>query len=467
MFLIPRKLHFTGIGGIGMSGLAELCAGAGCSVSGSDVNLSAVTARLEAAGIHVAQGHAAGHVPADAEALIVTSAARADNPEVMEARRRGLSVARRGELLAELMRRASGVAVGGSHGKTTTTSMIAHAALELELDPTVFVGTLAPFLDGSNARLGGELFVAECDESDGSFLELSPRLAVITNIDKEHLDHYGTFDNVRAAFARFANRTELRGAVVACLDDPAVRSILGDVRRRVVSYGRSEDAMLRITQAESGAAGSRFTLQRDGRALGEFQIHVPGTHNVLNATAAVAVLMELGVDARRAATALEAYRGTGRRMELKGEARGVTVLDDYGHHPTEVRATLEALRLRKPKRLVVLFQPHRYTRTQSLLREFEHAFDAADMVRVLDIYAASEPPIEGVTGAALAARVTAAGHPDCRHLDGLEEAARTLARELRAGDLVLTLGAGSVTRAGAVILNSLLEEAPDGGKEKA
>jgi UDP-N-acetylmuramate--alanine ligase len=255
--------------------------------------------------------------------------------------------------------------------------------------------------------------------------------------------------------------------VVACVDDAAVRAVLPRIRRRVIRYGHAADADLRIENCETGGAGSRFELVRGTERLGEFQIHVPGAHYVLNATAAVAVLLELGVEPRRAAAALALYRGTGRRMEARGEACGITVLDDYGHHPTEVRATLEALRLRRPARLVVLFQPHRYTRTQSLLEEFEHAFDAADVVRILDIYAASETPIEGVSGAALAHRISAAGHPDCRHLEGLDEAARALARELRPGDVVLTLGAGSVTRAGAVILNSLLEEDRHGGQEEA
>jgi len=458
MFFSPQPLHFTGIGGIGMSGLAEICHALGCAVTGSDAKLSPVTARLSGLGIRVTEGHAAENVPSEAAALIVTSAVKDDNPEVREARRRGLPVVKRGELLAELMRDRRGVAVGGSHGKTTTTSMIACAALHAGLDPTVFIGTLVPFLGGSNARLGGEVFITECDESDGSFLDLAPVISVITNIDKEHLDHWGTFENARAAFLEFANRVSFQGVVVACIDDAHVREMLPRVRRRVITYGHAEDAMLRITESESGAAGSVFRLTD----AGEFRLNVLGTHNVLNAAAAVAVLRELGAGPDAIRAGLAEYRGTGRRMELKGQARGVTVIDDYGHHPTEVRATLEALRLTRPKRLVVLFQPHRYTRTQSLLEEFATAFGTADVVRVLDIYAASEAPIAGVTAEALVEKVRAAGHPDCRHAGALDAGAQALSKELRAGDLVLTLGAGSVTQAGGMILKSLSEEAVHG-----
>ncbi len=453
MFLKSQPLHFTGIGGIGMSGLAEICLGLGCAVTGSDVKLSAVTSRLSGLGIRVTEGHAAENVPADAAALIVTSAVKDDNPEVREARRRGLPVVKRGELLAELMRGTRGVAVGGSHGKTTTSSMLACAALEAGLDPTVFIGTLVPFLNGSNARLGGDVFITECDESDGSFLELAPVISVVTNIDREHLDHWGTFENEKAAFLEFANKVSFQGAVVACIDDEHVRALLPRVRRRVITYGHSQDAILHITESESGASGSVFRLA----GAGEFRLNVLGSHNVLNATAAVAVLSELGVGMDAIRAGLAQYRGTGRRMELKGRARGVTVIDDYGHHPTEVRATLEALRLTRPKRLVVLFQPHRYTRTQSLMEEFATAFGAADVVRVLDIYAASEAPIDGVTSQALVDRVRAAGHPDCSHAGSLEAGAAALARELHDGDLVLTLGAGSVTQAGAMILRFLKE----------
>ncbi|MGC4054646.1 MAG: UDP-N-acetylmuramate--L-alanine ligase [Paludibaculum sp.] len=462
MFFEAQPLHFAGIGGIGMSGLAEIYHALGCAVTGSDVKLSAITSRLEQLGIRVREGHAAANLPADAAALIVTSALRPDNPELVEARRRGLPVVLRGELLADLMSGRKGVAVGGSHGKTTTTSMLACIALEAGLDPTVFIGTLVPFLNGSNARLGGDLMITECDESDGSFLELAPAYSIVTNIDREHLDHYGTFENAKQAFVRFANRVAFRGAAILCVDDPEVRGVLPEIRRRTITYGTSPDAILRLSEIQTGTAGSRFRLALAGADLGTFELNVLGRHNVLNATAAIAAARELGVPLDQIRLGLAAYRGTGRRMELKGTARGITVMDDYGHHPTEVRATLAALRLTRPGRLVVLFQPHRYTRTRALMPEFAGAFGDADLVRIVDLYEASETPIEGVNSPALAEAVQAQGHPDCRYAGSLAQAVETMANELREGDLVLTLGAGSVTQAGPMLLARLRKESSNG-----
>ncbi|WP_321472458.1 UDP-N-acetylmuramate--L-alanine ligase [uncultured Paludibaculum sp.] len=462
MFFQPQPLHFAGIGGIGMSGLAEIYHALGCRITGSDVKLSAITARLERLGIRVFEGHSSANLPADATALIVTSALRADNPELLEARRRGLPVVLRGELLADLMQGRRGVAVGGSHGKTTTTSMLACITLEAGLDPTVFVGTLVPFLDGSNARLGGDLLITECDESDGSFLELAPVYSIITNIDREHLDHYGSFENAKQAFVRFANRVAFLGAAIVCIDDVEVRSALPLIRRRTIPYGESPDAKLRLTDVITDKEGSRFRAALDGRALGEFTVNVLGRHNVLNAAAAIAVAIELDIPLERIRSGLAAYRGTGRRMEWKGSERGITVMDDYGHHPTEVRATLAALRQTRPDRLVVLFQPHRYTRTKALMSEFATAFLEADVVRIAEIYAASETPIEGVNAQALAEAIRRQGHPDCRFAGQLGEAAESLIAELREGDLVLTLGAGSITQAGPMILAGLRKESSDG-----
>jgi len=464
MFFRPAPLHFTGIGGIGMSGLALLCRAAGCEVSGSDLRSTALTGRLASLGIRIAQGHAAEHVPPQARALIATSALAPDNPEVAEARRRGIPVATRGELLAELMRGARGIAVAGSHGKTTTASMLACAALEAGLDPTVSVGTLAPFLDGWNARPGGELFIAETDESDGSFLELAPDCAVITNIDREHLDYWRSFDAVLDAFLRFANRVSIGGIVALCADDEPARGLLPRLRRTAVTYGTAEQARLRVTRLELGGSGSRFELVFDGRTLGGFEIRVPGRHNVLNAAACAAILLHLGLSTDAIRAGLAAYGGAGRRMEQKGAAAGVAVIDDYGHHPAEIRATLAALRLRAPRRLAVLFQPHRYTRTRLLFREFLDAFGDADVVWITDIYAASEPPLEGVTAAALAEAMAAAGHRGVRYAGPLEQAIRLAAAELREGDVFLTLGAGDVTRAGEEVL-ALLKEAGDGSQE--
>jgi len=380
------------------------------------------------------------------------------NPEVAEARRRAMPIVHRGELLAELMRTRRGVAVGGSHGKTTTSSLLACIALRAGLDPTVFIGTIVPFLGGTNARLGGELFISECDESDGSFLELAPVYSVITNVDREHLDHYGTFENVCDAFVQFANRTAFHGAVAACVDDPQVRQLLPRMRRRIITYGHAPEAALRIVDDAASAEGSRFRLLRGNEDLGEFTLHVLGAHNILNATAAAAIALELGLSADQIREGLEGYQGTGRRMEFKGREQGITIIDDYGHHPTEVRATLAALRLTAPRRLVVLFQPHRYTRTRALMEEFATAFQAADAVRVLDIYAASETPIDGVNARVLAEKIQSAGHPDCVYAGSLAGAVASVLVELQPGDTVLTLGAGSITQAGPLILKGLKQE---------
>jgi UDP-N-acetylmuramate--alanine ligase len=457
MFFKPQALHFTGIGGIGMSGLAEICLAAGCPVSGSDLKPSAVTERLAALGARVEQGHRAENL-GEAEALVATSAAAYDNPELAEARRRGLPIVRRGELLAELMRQRTGIAMAGSHGKTTTTAMAAAIALHAGLDPTVAVGGRLPELGGATARLGrGRHLIAESDESDGSFLELAPVVSVITNVDREHLDHYGSFEKVREAFAQFANRTAFYGTVVLCADDAEASALEPGIRRRVLRYGRGAAAELRIGAETGGAEGSSFTLAWRGADLGEFRLGVVGAHSVLNAAAAAGAALSIGVEPDMIRGALAAYRGVARRLELKGRAAGVTVVDDYGHHPTEIRATLAALRRLKPGRLAALFQPHRYTRTRDLMDEFADCFSEADLVRVTELYPASEAPIAGVSGEALAARLGAAGHPDARYAGPLEDAARSLARELRPGDLALTLGAGSVTQAGAWILESLKE----------
>lgn len=456
MFFAPQPLHFTGIGGIGMSGLAGIMHGLGCQVQGSDLKLSAVTAKLEAQGIRVFAGHDAAHVGPEVQAIVVTSAAAGDNPEIAEARRRGIPIVRRGELLAELMRTRSGVAVGGSHGKTTTTSMIATIVVRAGLDPTVVVGGLVPALGGANARLGkGNLLITESDESDGSFLELAPVLSVITNIDREHLEHYGTFERLKEDFLRFANRVPFYGCVVICADDPAAASLLPAIRRRTIPYGAGADAKLRISQLSLDGSGSTFRLTLDGADLGEFRVGVPGHHTALNATAAAAVSLELGISPEVIRDGLAEFTGAGRRMEWKGSAGGVTVIDDYGHHPAEIRATIAALRLRRPGRLIVLFQPHRYSRTAALAGEFAACFAEADAVRVLDIYAASEPPREGITGEWLAERIRETGHRDVRYAGSLDQAVASLQDELRDGDLVVTQGAGSVTEAGPRLLAAL------------
>ena len=447
MFLRAQPVHFTGIGGIGMSGLAEILLCRGFAVSGSDLRLSPVTARLESLGARIVAGHAAENI-GEARVLVVTSAASEENPEVREARRRSIPVVSRGELLAEVMRDKLGIAVAGSHGKTSTTSMIATMLIETGRDPTVLIGGRLPLM-GSNARAGAsEYLVAESDESDGSFLLLSPVFEVITNIDREHLDYYSGIEHLQRSFVEFANKVPFYGAVTACIDDAKVREILPQVRRRVITYGRCTGADYVVSEEACGHFGSEFSLSRAGRV----RLHVPGAHNVLNAAAAVITGLELGLTARQAIDGVGAYTGVDRRFQVRGEAGGVTVIDDYGHHPTEIAATLKAARACGYRRIHMIFQPHRYTRTLALMDEFAACFDDADSVFVLDVYAASEKPIEGVTGAALAARVRGA-----EYVGTMEKAIAAAVSAAGAGDAILTQGAGSVSEAGEKILAALRE----------
>jgi len=455
MFLRPQHLHFVGIGGIGMSGLAEVLLNLGYEISGSDLRLSPVTERLEKLGAKIWQGHDAAHVD-DAKVVVISSAVSEDNPEVQEARRRQIPVIPRGELLAELMRLKYGIAVAGSHGKTTTASMLATVLSSAGLDPTVVVGGRVSTMGGSNARVGrSDLLVVESDESDGSFLKLAPILAVITSIDREHLDHYRDLDHVLEAFLDFANRVPFYGAAVVCLDDENVQRILPRITRRTITYGRSAQAALVVSGIRPERFASVFRLRRRGEDLGEFRLNIPGEHNVLNAAAAVGVALELGVEPEKVREGLARFQGVDRRFQKRGEAAGVTVVDDYGHHPTEIRATLETARQCGYERILVLFQPHRYTRTHLLMDDFARSFHQADAVFLTDIYAASEEPIEGVTAELLAERIREHGHRAVSYEGPLEKAAEAVAAAARPGDLILTLGAGSVSQAGAAILGHL------------
>ncbi|MFN9297769.1 MAG: UDP-N-acetylmuramate--L-alanine ligase, partial [Acidobacteriota bacterium] len=369
-----------------------------------------------------------------------------------EARRRQVPVIPRGELLAELMRLKYGVAIGGSHGKTTTTSMTATILSHGGLDPTVVVGGRVSTMGGSNARVGqSDLLVVESDESDGSFLKLAPIIAVVTNIDREHLDYYKTFERILDSFLDFVNRVPFYGAAILCLDDENVQRILPSVRRRVVTYGSTPQADFVIRDIEAASTASSFSIP----GLGRFEVPLTGLHNVLNATAAIAVARELGLDPTLIAQGLAAFRGVDRRFQLKGEVAGITVIDDYGHHPTEIRATLNAARQRRFNRIHVLFQPHRFTRTQILMDDFARSFFDADSVTVLDVYAASEPPIEGVSAHTLIDRMRASGQREVSYAHSLEEAAAVLARKAKPGEMILTLGAGSVSQAGDLILSEL------------
>ncbi len=443
-----RRIHFVGVGGIGMSGIAELLANLGYAVSGSDAKRSPVTDRLESLGVTVQAGHAAGNV-GDADVVVYSSAVRPENPEVAEASRRGIPVIPRAEMLAELMRLRFGIAVAGAHGKTSTTSMVALVLERAGLDPTAVIGgRLSAF--GSNARLGrGEYMVAEADESDRSFLKLSPSIAVITNIDREHMDAYGSFADLQQAFADFANKVPFYGAVVACADDAELCAVMPRFTRRVIRYGiDSDQASIVAKHVRLEGYGSTCTIEQRERGaattLGEMRLMVPGRHSVLNALAAVAVGLELEVPFPKIAAALAEFRGAERRFENRGVINGITVVDDYGHHPTEIAAVLSAARAAKPARIVVAFQPHRYTRTRDLMNEFGAALATADEVVLTGIYAASEDPIPGITVEALAATVNKGRSTPVHVVPKLDEVAARVADLARDGDLVITLGAGSI-----------------------
>jgi UDP-N-acetylmuramate--alanine ligase len=459
MFFRPQHLHFIGIGGIGMSGIAEVLLNLGYQISGSDLKLSATTERLGGLGAKIYEGHTASNIGA-ARAVVFSSAIDPQNPELAEARRLKIPLIARGELLAELMRLKYGIAIAGSHGKTTTTSMTATVLNAAGFDPTVVVGGKAASMGGSNARVGqSDFLVVESDESDGSFLKLTPILAVVTNIDREHLDHYPTIVEIRAAFLEFVQKVPFYGAAILCLDDENVQHILPSINRRTITYGRSHHAALQIVDAECGAFESWFAVRGRRQDLGKFRLRVPGMHNVLNATAAIAVGLELDIPVETIRQGLASYTGVDRRFQTRGEASGVTVIDDYGHHPTEIRATLAAAKLCNFGRVLAVFQPHRYTRTQHLLDEFAKSFHQADLVFVLDIYAASEPPIAGVNAELLAQRIRDFGHQAAEYTGGLEQTANAVVRQSRDRDLVLTLGAGNVWQVGDRVLEKLREAA--------
>ena len=467
MFFKKQHLHFVGIGGIGMSSIAEVLLNLGYTISGSDLKLSPITSRLASLGARIHEGHSASNV-SGAKAVVVTSAVDERNPEIQEARRLQIPVIPRGELLAELMRLKFGIAVGGSHGKTTTTSMIATILNYAGLDPTVVVGGKVATMGGSNARVGkSEFLVVESDESDGSFLKLAPIFAIVTNIDREHLDHYADIGEIRDAFTQFVNKVPFYGAAFLCLDDENVQQILPRVKRRTITYGRSAQADFEVVNIECGPNLNRFQLRRGGDDLGSFELRVPGEHNVLNATAAIATALELDVPCGVIREGLAQFRGVDRRFQVKGVECGVTVVDDYGHHPTEIRATLAAARAGCPRRLHVLFQPHRYTRTLHLMDEFARSFHQADRVLVLDIYPASEQPIEGVNSEALVDRMRQYGHRGAEYVGSIGNGVLRVAEGLDPGDMVITLGAGNVSSASEMILDGLKRATSKGGDSDA
>jgi UDP-N-acetylmuramate--alanine ligase len=457
MFRHVKRIHFIGIGGIGMSGIAEVLCNLGFNVSGSDAKRGKNTERLETLfDVKISEGHAAGNV-GDAQVVVYSSAVKDDNPEVVAARERGIPVIPRAEMLAELMTlKPYAVAVAGTHGKTSTTSMIAIVLGHAGIDPTTVVGGVVDTL-GSNARLGAsEWFVAEADESDRSFLMLNPTIAVVTNIDKEHMESYKGMDDVVQCFLDFVNKVPFYGAAVLCLDDPNIQLMMPRIKRRRVTYGLTAQAEVSARKISYHGFGSTFTVVRRGEELGQMELPVPGEHNVYNSLAATAVALELDVEFEKIVEAFKGFKNANRRFQFKGEIDGITVIDDYGHHPTEILATLAAAKnAAVGRRKVVVFQPHRYTRTKELMDDFVVAFNNADVLYILDIYAASEAPIEGITAEVLAENIRKFGHRSVTYIGDIETAAERVVPQLQSGDLVITLGAGSVTRLSEEILERL------------
>jgi UDP-N-acetylmuramate--alanine ligase len=453
MFRKARRLHFVGIGGSGMSGIAEVLVNMGYLVSGSDLATSQATRRLKRLGADLHRGHKAAYARG-ADVVVISSAVGEDNPEVIEARRLHIPVIPRAEMLAELMRLKYGVAVAGTHGKTTTTALIAEVLGRGRLDPTVVIGGRVGKLR-SGAKLGhGEILVAEADESDGSFLKMKPTIAVVTNIDREHLDHYKDLTDIQNAFVFFLANLPFYGAAVVCLDDANVKSILPRVDRKVITYGLSSDADVVATEVEISGFNTTYTAHMNGKKLGGISLPLPGRHSVYNSLAAITVGLELDVPFATIAKALKGFKGVDRRMQLRGEAHGAKVLDDYGHHPTEIAATLAAVREGFGARTVVLFQPHRYSRTIALLEEFGGAFFLADQVIVTEVYAAGEDPIPGVDGSLIADALVRHGHPAVIYEPRKEKLPKLLGDTLRPGDILVTLGAGDVWKVGDALVRS-------------
>ncbi|PIE60020.1 MAG: UDP-N-acetylmuramate--L-alanine ligase [Desulfobulbus propionicus] len=462
MYRKTNHVHFVGIGGIGMSGIAELLLDLGYSVSGSDLRATSITRRLKRLGAQVYQGHEAGWIK-NADVVVTSTAIAGNNPEVKEAEKERIPVIQRAEMLAELMRlKKYGIAIAGSHGKTSTTSLVAAVLGEAGMDPTVVVGGKVASL-GSNAKLGeGEFLVAEADESDGSFLQLSPVIEVVTNIDLEHVEYYRDLDHIKEVFLEFINRLPFYGAAILCFDDVNIAELLPRIKKRTITYGLTEQAELYATRIAVEHGSCRFLVRRLGKDLGEIILRRPGRHNVYNCLAAIAVGLELDIDFFIISRALAGYQGVERRLEVKGEANGILVVDDYGHHPTEIRATLDAVREAWPqRRLVVTFQPHRYSRTKGLFNEFVTAFHRADVLVLTEIYAASERPVEGVNSLSLQEAISQHGQRNTHFLPELVQKPAVLLDLLEPGDLLLTLGAGNISKVGEELLTLLTKGVND------
>jgi UDP-N-acetylmuramate--alanine ligase len=450
-----HKIHFVGIGGIGMSGIAEVLLNSNYVVSGSDLKESETTRRLRALGATIFIGHQEENLACNPSVVVISTAVKYSNPEVLEARRRQIPVIPRAEMLAELMRMKYGIAVAGSHGKTTTTSLIAAVLSTAGLDPTMVIGGRVHMF-GANAKMGqGEMLVAEADESDGSFLLLSPIIAVVTNIDREHMDFYQTMERLDESFLMFINKIPFYGLAVLCIDDPRVRGLAPKVKKRFTTYGLSPDAEFSAQDLVHTAAGVACAVTHHGKALGKLRLHLPGRHSATNALAAVAVARELEIPFAQTAAALDAFTGIHRRFELKGEPGGILVIDDYGHHPVEIRATIGAIRDTWKRPLTVIFQPHRFTRTRDLFEEFLSAFEGADRLVLTEIYPAGEDAIAGATGEALYQAIKRRGHLEVEFVPDKDEIVAHIAGKLVPGDVVLTLGAGDIYQVGEALVEAL------------
>ncbi len=454
MFEKKHRVHFVGIGGIGMSGIAEVLLNLGYSVTGSELRESEATERLAALGAEIFLGHREANLAAGPSVVVISTAVKFSNPEVLEARRKNIPVIPRAEMLAELMRMKYGVAVAGSHGKTTTTSMIAAVLSAANLDPTMVIGGRVRSL-GSNARLGqGTFLVAEADESDGTFLLLSPTIAVVTNIDREHMDFYQSMERLTESFLDFINKVPFYGLAVLCLDHPNVRALLPKAKKRFVTYGFSPEAEYTAGDLEIRPMEVEFSVARRGKNLGRLRLRSPGRHSAQNALAAVAVAEELEIPFAKIAAGLESFAGIQRRFEVKGEPGGVLVIDDYGHHPVEVQATIQAIRDSWKRPLTVVFQPHRYSRTRDLFEEFLISFDQADRLLLTEIYSAGEEPLDGASAQALCQAIKQRGHLDVGYAEK-DEIVERLLPQLKPGDIVLTLGAGDIYKVGEKLVREL------------
>ncbi len=455
MFRGIRNIHFVGIGGIGMSGIAELLINLNFKVSGSDVSDSDTVLRLRSFGARIEIGHDAKNL-GDAQVVVYSSAVAPDNPECLLAKSKGLPVIPRAEMLAEIMRMKQSIAIAGTHGKTTTTSMLATVLSVANLDPTAVIGGKLDMF-GSNARLGeGNLLVAEADESDRSFLKLAPIIAVVTNIEKEHMDCYLDMNDILDTYVQFMNKVPFFGFNMVCLDNESIQQILPRLERKVITYGSHTQAMYRYSEPSFDGLQSRFIAHRNGGTLGEVSLNVPGTHNCLNALAVIGTCIELGLDFETIRKGLEAYKGVQRRAHVRGEKNGIMVMDDYGHHPTEIKATLRAMKNGFPdRRLIVVFQPHRYTRTRDLFDDFVTSFYDASKLLITGIYAASEKPIDGVSGENLSDSIKEHGHRNVCYVEDKERIPESLLKDLKKGDLVLFLGAGDAWRQGVKLLEMI------------